>query len=106
MPIWTPPDYGAYLVAIQDYQANSGDITFRQHELAVVFSRLKNQQIAQIPLTFDLFFEKGNILFAINDEIIRHYFMSVHEDPYFVIDGCSTNPGWNAARASLKKALT
>ncbi len=93
--------FGTYLLAIQDYRVGTEKLCHRG-DIALVFSKHR----AANPLKpYDLLMEKGNTLFGIDANTLHHYFRSVYHDPHTVIDGCSTNFGWQHARKNAERLL-
>ncbi len=90
------PPFGAYLVARRD--GRHGTARWAAGELALVFSRPPRG--GPPPAACDLLFENGRTVFGLPAARVAGDFDHVHTDPAVVLDGCSTNPGWAAARAA------
>ena len=88
--------FGAYLVARR--AGSHGASRWAAGELALVFSRPPRHGGRQT--TCDLLFENGRTVFGLPAALVAAGFDHVHTDPSVVLDGCSTNPGWAAARAA------
>ncbi len=97
-----PISYGTYLCATTAYADANTQASWQAGEIALVFSRAPRS--GRAPTSFDLLFENGRTIFAADATVVKRHFRAVHADPDFVIDGCSTNPGWRLARQKADSA--
>ena len=96
---FSDPGYGTYLVALSRHEDKKNGFFWIAGEIAMIFSNKRkhhdNEQTAQ---KFDLLFENGRTIFSLPGELISSCFTIVYQDPDTIIDGCSTNFGWQEAR--------
>jgi len=95
----TTINYGTYLLAIRAFKDADSRIHWDKGEIALVFSR--SPRSGKPATSFDLLFENGRTIFAAEAMLVTNHFQPTHADPDFVIDGCSTNPGWELARQKI-----
>lgn len=93
-------NYGTYLLATGDFEDPQLQTRWQKGDIALVFSRVPRS--GKPAGKFDLLFENGKTVFAADAELVRQHFIAVHHDPDFIIDGCSTNPGWQLAREKAR----
>ena len=99
---FTEPDYGTYLLAIADCDEHANGIYWNADEIAMVFSKKRKNQPGDIKKQiFDLMFENGRTIFGVPGEQVISCFKVVYQDPDTIIDGCSTNFGWQEARKRI-----
>jgi len=91
--------FGAYIVATQDFCDSTNQLICTRGEIALIFSRHKSAA-ANKPV--DLMFERGSSFHGIEQPAIRKYFRHLYTDADFIICGCSSNDGWNTARQRLQ----
>ncbi len=96
-------DFGDYIVASANYVDRETAVRWDKGEIALVFSRRKRATPpTEKTQHYDLLFENGRTAFTVDAELIHRFFSVAHSDPDFVIDGCSTNPGWAQAHLNIE----
>lgn len=91
--------FGAYIVATEDFLDAGNQRICSRGEIALIFSRHRSLA-ADKPV--DIMFERGSTYNGIDQESIRKHFRHLYTDSDFVICGCSSNDGWEAARQVLQ----
>ena len=98
--------FGDYIVANNSFSDRENAVHWDKDEIALVFSRRKRAQAAdKANQRYDLLFENGRTAFGVNAETVHRHFSVLYRDPDVVIDGCSTNHGWNLAREALRRKI-
>lgn len=90
--------FGAYIVADEDFYDATHQLICTRGEIALIFSRHRSLATNK---PVDLMFERGSTYYGIEQDAIRKYFSHLYTDKDFIICGCSTNDGWNVARQFL-----
>jgi len=93
--------FGAYIVANEDFYDATNQLICARGEIALIFSRHRSVATNK---SVDLMFERGSSYNGIEQELIRKYFRHLYTDKDFIICGCSTNDGWNTARQFLQNS--